>query len=44
MIFPLKTNSEGLINLIYLILDGYPHHITITYILQSVLGKIVHTG
>jgi len=44
MIFPPITDSYGLIILIYLILNCYPHHIAITLILQCVLKQIVYTG
>jgi len=42
--FLLKLIPKGLSFFIYLILNGYPHHITIAHILQSVLKEIVHDG
>jgi len=43
LIFPPKTDSERLIILIYLVLIGYPNHITVAHILQIVLKEIVPT-
>jgi len=44
LVFPPKTDADGLIFLIHLILDIYPHHITITHILQCILKEFVHAG
>ena len=39
--FPSKTDSDGLIILVYFILNSYPHNITIAHSLQIVIKEII---
>ena len=44
LILPSKTETYRLIDLFHFVMDSYPYHIPIAYILQQVIEHLIHAS